>query len=178
MLKHLEDEAEKHRERIKFLSTREYSWIKDAAELEKRNQADKKEAEKEQVELQKIEEQIRFVSVKIAKLQSDPIRPTVPKVEFEVRAVTAEDRWGRQTMSGAADVALTVGKRNLRIEIKPAMGDDFPAVMRQMKASACGLLYLVEYTGTGATLDRVKKMFEASGMAIFMHADFEQHLPV
>jgi hypothetical protein len=81
-------------------------------------------------------------------------------------------------MSGAADVALTVGKRNLRIEIKPAMGDDFPAVMRQMKASACGLLYLVEYTGTGATLDQVKKMFEASGMAIFMHADFEQHLPV
>jgi uncharacterized protein (DUF3820 family) len=60
----------------------------------------------------------------------------------------------------------------VRIEIKPSMGDDFPAVMRQMKANHCNVLYLDAYTGAGATLEQVTKMFAASGMRVLLHKDF------
>lgn len=52
------------------------------------------------------------------------------------------------------------------------MGDDYPAVLRQMKGSRSDTLYLVNYTGEGATLDQVQKIFKASGIVVLMHADF------
>jgi len=36
----------------------------------------------------------------------------------------------------------------------------------------CGSLYLVEYTGSGATLDQVKAIFAHSGVRVLMHSDF------
>jgi hypothetical protein len=103
----------------------------------------------------------------------------IPKVEFEVRRHYWADANHRQTReSGPADVQLTIDSRRyddgllLRIEIKPSMGDDYPAVLRQMKVNMCDLLYLVEYTGTGVSLEQVKQMFAASGITVFLHRDF------
>jgi uncharacterized protein (DUF3820 family) len=49
-----------------------------------------------------------------------------------------------------------------RVEIKPSMGDEFPNVLRQMRANHCNVLYLDAYTSTGASLEQMIKMFEAS----------------
>jgi hypothetical protein len=103
----------------------------------------------------------------------------LPVVTFEDR-IERRDGY-RVVQSGSADVALSLYKRSpygngtgstLRIEIKPQMGDDYPAVLRQMKVSECNMLYLVAYTGSGATLGQVRKIFSASGIAVAMHSDF------
>ncbi len=91
---------------------------------------------------------------------------------FEER-IAIGDRY-RPAHSGSADVQISRwrGQHDLRIEIKPAMGDDYPAVLRQMKASCCNVLYLVAYTGSGATLDQVKQMFRAAGIRVITHSMF------
>jgi hypothetical protein len=57
------------------------------------------------------------------------------------------------------------------VEIKPALGDDFPAVLRQMKANPTEqdtrrVLAYDRFTASGATLDQVKAIFAASGFAV------------
>jgi len=98
-------------------------------------------------------------------------------VAFETR-VQLRDPTGRSyysgKQSGTADVQLTASRMRgcLRIEIKPVMGDDYPAVLRQMQTSCCNVLYLVTYTGEGATLEEVKEIFRASDIDILLHNDF------
>ena len=77
-----------------------------------------------------------------------------------------------------ADVQMSAayGGLDVRVEIKPAMGDDYPAVLRQMKGACCDTLYLVNYTGEGATLEQVKKIFKASGIVVLMHVDFAKYI--
>ena len=79
----------------------------------------------------------------------------------------------RERVYGPADVEIRFrSDEGMRIEIKPVMGDDYPAVLRQMQANRCSTLYLVEYTGAGATLEQVKKMFATAGFRVVMHFDF------
>jgi len=56
------------------------------------------------------------------------------------------------------------------IEIKPTVGDDYPAVLRQMRANGSRVLFLEQYTGTGATLEQFIQTFNLSGFAVvFKH---------
>ena len=60
------------------------------------------------------------------------------------------------------------------IEAKPTVGDDYPAVLRQMKRAGlgnAGTLYIGTYTGVGATLEQVRKIFAASNIKIVMDVD-------
>ena len=64
------------------------------------------------------------------------------------------------------------------IELKPTLGDDYPAVIRQIKASkffggGIPVLVIGTYTGVGATLDQVRRMFEASGIRVLMVSEIE-----
>jgi hypothetical protein len=67
------------------------------------------------------------------------------------------------------------GVLRLGIEIKPAVGDDYPAVLRQMAALdranlECRFLFVEKYTGAGATEDQFRKVFETSGRhVVFRH---------
>lgn len=65
-----------------------------------------------------------------------------------------------------------------KIEIKPMLGDDYPAVLRNMIASACNVLVIGSYTGVGATLDQVRKMFSGSGISIYQVDEIELSEPV
>lgn len=78
------------------------------------------------------------------------------------------------------DVVIAVecnqDRRNLYLELKPSLGDDYPAVLRQMKANSraaglseskgSGVLVIRDFCATGATLDQVRMIFETSGFKV------------
>jgi len=79
----------------------------------------------------------------------------------------------------------TFGRKNMSyiwIEIKPTVSDDFPAILRQMKASmpvknnGSGDNYFIllvrEYTGIGATKEEFIEYFKSQGYLVI----FENHI--
>lgn len=52
------------------------------------------------------------------------------------------------------------------IEIKPSMGDDFPAVLRQMKRSGANTLLVGQYTGLGASFQQVVDVFDSAHIIV------------
>ena len=79
-----------------------------------------------------------------------------------------------------------------KVEIKPSLGDDFPAVLRQVKrqgakageeayveglyASVVWVLLVGEYAGTGATLEQVRQVFAASSITLILATEVEAKL--
>ena len=85
------------------------------------------------------------------------------KMEFEVAGFDVHV-WG----SGSGDC---------HVEIKPTIGDDYPAVLRQMKTAERAsegtrhlvyraVLFLVEYIGVGATCEQFIDVFENEGIRV------------
>lgn len=60
------------------------------------------------------------------------------------------------------------------IEVKPLVGDDYPAVLRAMKAVKNKQLLVGEYCGEGATWDEVVKIFSLSGIVVVLLEDVER----
>jgi hypothetical protein len=58
-------------------------------------------------------------------------------------------------------------KVDMKVEIKPAIGDDFPSVLRQIKKSGSNTLLIKEYTGTGATFEEFRKFFISQKLRVF-----------
>lgn len=63
---------------------------------------------------------------------------------------------------------------SIRVELKPSIGDDFPSVLRQMKASKANILLIREYTGAGVTFDEFVKFFASQGMKVFTEEEVNQ----
>ena len=71
------------------------------------------------------------------------------------------------------------GAREVHVEIKPSIGDDFPAVLRQVlshRRSYCSherlcVLLVDSFCGEGATLLQVREIFARSGIRLVMLAD-------
>lgn len=66
------------------------------------------------------------------------------------------------------------------VEIKPTLGDDFPAAIRQINRYCLGpheqfarALLVGEYTGVGATRDQFVRMAMAAGVRVIFAADVE-----
>jgi uncharacterized protein (DUF3820 family) len=52
------------------------------------------------------------------------------------------------------------------IELKPSIGDDYPAVLRQMRASGTTCLVTRYYTGIGATREQFIAIFQSAGRSV------------
>lgn len=69
---------------------------------------------------------------------------------------------------------------DIAIELKPSMGDDYPAVMRQVSAMSRGgdffhsVVIIGSYAGRGATLEQVRTMFEKSNIKLFLLSEIEE----
>jgi len=61
----------------------------------------------------------------------------------------------------------------LTIELKPTVGDDYPAVLRQMKANGSAVLLLRDYVGTGATVEQFIKTFATAGKRVVFLSEVE-----
>lgn len=64
------------------------------------------------------------------------------------------------------------------VELKPSMGDDYPAVLRQIKArkefGSVIVLMVRTYAGAGATLAQVKEIFKNSGIKVVLRSEIEE----
>lgn len=60
-----------------------------------------------------------------------------------------------------------------RIEIKPVVSDDFPAVLRQMNHQRSNVLFLEKYTGTGATKEQFIDFFAAQNIKVMFASEVE-----
>lgn len=63
---------------------------------------------------------------------------------------------------------------SLRIEVKPVVGDDYPAVLRRMKAAHNNVLLVGEYNGTGATWEQLVKVFALSKISVVSIEEVEE----
>lgn len=63
-----------------------------------------------------------------------------------------------------------------RVEIKPVVGDDYPTVLRQMKAIGADTLYLNSYNGEGITQEQLIQIFENEAINVIFQRDVERLL--
>lgn len=107
------------------------------------------------------------------------------EVSFEEKGVDVE----YDISYGYADISYTVGtynttlkevvtrmwaystKKKLRIELKPTVGDDFPAVLRQIKNNKSNVVIIKEYTGVGASYEEFKQFFESQERVVLKQSD-------
>lgn len=80
----------------------------------------------------------------------------------------------------AISTTISGGTRRLAavcLELKPFLGDDYPAVLRQMRAAQAsgdlGALVVGQFTAIGATLEQVRAIFEQSGFHLVMMSEIE-----
>lgn len=62
----------------------------------------------------------------------------------------------------------------LSIELKPIVGDDFPSVLRQMKANRSRILVIGSYTGVGATRQQFIDFFNSQHIQVVFESDIDK----
>lgn len=65
-------------------------------------------------------------------------------------------------------------QRKFRIEVKPVVGDDYPAVLRRMKAANNNALLVEEFNGAGATWAQLVKVFALSKINVVSLEEVER----
>jgi hypothetical protein len=102
--------------------------------------------------------------------------------EFEVNGVdvdlnmsidTVDEALSHARFNWAHEVVARVPVLYARIEIKPAVGDDYPAVLRQMRANKSGVLFTQNYIGVGATEEQFVKTFVLSDIKVVFRRDVD-----
>jgi hypothetical protein len=79
------------------------------------------------------------------------------------------ERYGADLFESAVDVCAGY----FNIEIKPSVGDDYPAVLRQMRANNSHVLFTQNYAGVGATEEQFVKTFTLSDIKIVFRRDVD-----
>lgn len=75
-----------------------------------------------------------------------------------------------------ADVVLFWGHYPLRIELKTKVGDDYPAIKRQMDNSWSRLLLIDDYAGQVLTFEQLTEWFRQGGIRVLSLAAVEAEL--
>lgn len=66
--------------------------------------------------------------------------------------------------------------KDVRIELKPTMGDDYPSVLRQMLRERADTLVLGSYHGTAVTEEQMLRMFEANDHKVIFVREIEARM--
>lgn len=85
---------------------------------------------------------------------------------------------GNGKISESKPIGLYGESLQFRVEVKPIVGDDYPAILRAMKAVRARQLLVGEYTGTGATWNELVRVFELSGITAVLLDDVENTEPL
>lgn len=66
---------------------------------------------------------------------------------------------------------------NYRIEVKPMLGDDYPAVLREMANKKCNLLIVESFQSAAVDFEQLKKIFKTRSMRIISIEQIENANP-
>jgi hypothetical protein len=80
------------------------------------------------------------------------------------------DSWEGQYLRSFRDM-IWRNKYRLRIEIKPEVGDDYPAILRQMRRSKSNVLFTRDYTGIGVDEATFVEYFSTQGIKVIFERD-------
>lgn len=127
--------------------------------------------------------QVKFLDETfIDRFVSKKLRPAISANEFLIESIQFEHhgwdvcicyQYSKET-GGELDRYGSVC-----FEIKPCLGDDFPAVLRQMKKNSnrysgtFSVCIIDEFSASGATYEQVQQMFRASKFSLLKFSDFE-----
>lgn len=74
-------------------------------------------------------------------------------------------------LSKAEKQCIWQSRFSLRIEIKPEVGDDYPAILRQMRRSKSNVLFTRDYTGIGVDEATFVEYFSTQGIKVIFERD-------
>jgi hypothetical protein len=121
-------------------------------------------------------EQCATHAAKFEEFLSNPRFKIACGADFEVDGADVRIWWRSET-----DLYISSGllkdSGELKVEIKPVLADDYPAVLRQMKRNGSSVLLVDSYIGTGATAEQVKKIFAASHLMIVSRGAVQRLMP-
>lgn len=70
----------------------------------------------------------------------------------------------------------TIAGVDIRLELKPTLGDEYPGVLRQMDRNGTSILIVGEFRAEGATLEQCTKLFARSRKTLVMMSEVRSHL--
>lgn len=76
-----------------------------------------------------------------------------------------------------AQSSINAGDLQGNVELKPAIGDDYPTVMRQMQRLNAPYLVIGSFSGRGVSLPVMCQMFKANGMQVHTVQEIESCIP-
>jgi hypothetical protein len=121
----------------------------------------------------------QFIKMKGKKLLS------IKKIDFEQKGLDVQYSvsYGYSSFSAGSDYYRAQAvfdefwnnelNLDIKVELKPYIGDDFPTVLRQMKTSGAMILVIREYNGAGASYDEFKQYFNSQGIRVFKEEEIE-----
>jgi hypothetical protein len=124
-------------------------------------------------------EKLREFEQALADAQTEIANARAPnltiKTEFEVGG------WDVVITAQADGYYISPGDKTFLIEVKPSLGDDYPAILRQMKAyrrpsypQTAALLVFDQFSARGASIEQVRAIFAASGLSMLAISEIEQ----
>lgn len=63
--------------------------------------------------------------------------------------------------------------KSFNVEIKPSIGDDYPAVLRQIQRNKSKYLLIRAYNGVGATTEQFVQFFKTQGIQVIFESDVD-----
>ena len=101
----------------------------------------------------------------------------VREPKFEVEGVDAAfdvyARFKKHFDHGSYFARSGEAVKTLKVEIKPVVGDDYPAVLRQMRRNRAEYLLIRSYTGVGVTQEQFIQFFESQGITVVFESDVD-----
>src|SRR4029079_4299447 len=96
-------------------------------------------------------------------------------VTFETRGLDVLIKgWVRLTTSHGEKEGRAL--RDVKTEIKPTIGDDYPTVIRQMRRLEADVLVAGMYTGRGVSEPQMREMFRMSGITVVFVQEIEEEM--
>lgn len=110
-------------------------------------------------------------------IELNPQTPKIDSVNYtenvkEKTFIVSNAIFEKNSIDVSFSVETEVGYFIFHIEIKPCLGDDYPAVLRQMDNNKATFLIVDKFTTAGATINQVKELFKRANKIVYLFSDF------
>jgi len=104
-------------------------------------------------------------------LEVDAIDVQFALHSYETAIATVKNDWSPKESRSTRIISALRWK--LKLELKPTIGDDYPAVLRQMRNNGTETLVYGKYSGVGVTEEVFRKFFKSQGIGVISESEIE-----